>query len=143
MTKGILNKLKDKGLKVTPQRVAVLEAIYQLNNHPTADNIIEFVRETHPNIATGTVYKVLDALVAHQLIKKVKTEHDIMRYDGLMDQHHHLFCSKSEKIEDYTDHELDTLLEDYFSKKGIPHFQIDEIKLQINGEFTNKNPKKS
>ena len=41
----IRNKLSEKGLKVTPQRIAILEAIYTLDNHPTADNIIESVRK--------------------------------------------------------------------------------------------------
>ena len=72
------NKLIEKGLKVTPQRIAILEAIVKLNNHPTAENIIEYIRKKHPNIATATVYKVLDALVSSKLIKKVKTEKDIM-----------------------------------------------------------------
>jgi len=72
----IRNQLVEKGLKVTPQRIAILEAIITLNNHPTAENIIDYIRINHPNITTITVYKVLDALVANELIKKVKTERD-------------------------------------------------------------------
>jgi len=129
------SKLVDKGLKVTPQRIAILEAIVKLNNHPTAENIIEYIRENHPNIATATVYKVLDALVSSNLIKKVKTERDIMRYDAVMENHHHLYCSESDRIEDYTDNELNELLEKYFETKGIPDFKIEDIKLQIIGKF--------
>ena len=73
----IRSKLIEKGLKVTPQRIAILEAIIVLNNHPTVENIIEYIRNNHPNIATATVYKVLDALVENELIKKVKTDRDI------------------------------------------------------------------
>ena len=131
------NKLIEKGLKVTPQRIAILEAIVKLNNHPTAENIIEYIRKKHPNIATATVYKVLDALVSSKLIKKVKTEKDIMRYDAIMESHHHLYCSESDRIEDYNDNELNELLEKYFEKKGIPDFKIEDIKLQIIGQFTN------
>jgi Fur family peroxide stress response transcriptional regulator len=133
-------KLNEKGLKVTPQRIAILEAIVKLNNHPTAENIIEYIRKNHPNIATATVYKVLDALVSNGLIKKVKTERDIMRYDAIMESHHHLYCSESDRIEDYNDNELNEMLEKYFEKKGIPDFKIEDIKLQIIGKFT-KNKK--
>jgi Fur family transcriptional regulator, peroxide stress response regulator len=132
---GIRNKLIEKGLKVTPQRIAILEAITKLNNHPTAENIIDYIRNNHPNIATATVYKVLDALVAKELIKKVKTERDIMRYDAVMDNHHHLYCSESDRIEDYVDTELNETLEEYFGKKKIPDFDIEDIKLQIIGRF--------
>jgi Fur family peroxide stress response transcriptional regulator len=134
----IRNKLIDKGLKVTPQRIAILEAIVKLNNHPTAENIIDYIRKNHPNIATATVYKVLDALVENELIKKVKTEKDIMRYDGFLENHHHLYCSDSDKIEDYLDDELNEILKKYFEKKGIPGFKIEDIKLHIIGKFTDK-----
>ena len=133
------NKLIEKGLKVTPQRIAILEAIVKLNNHPAAENIIEYIRKTHPNIATATVYKVLDALVSSKLINKVKTEKDIMRYDAIMESHHHLYCSESDRIEDYNDNELNELLEKYFEKKGIPGFKIEDIKLQIIGKFNKPN----
>jgi Fur family peroxide stress response transcriptional regulator len=122
-------------LKVTPQRTAILEAVYHLQNHPTAENIIDYIRQYQPNIATGTVYKVLDTLVEHKLIKKVKTDCDIMRYDGIVEPHHHLYCSGSDLIEDYMDPELDELLTKYFSSKKISGFKIEEIVLQIRGTF--------
>lgn len=129
------NRLKEKGLKVTPQRIAVYEALVKLVDHPSADSVAEEVRKHHPNIATGTVYKVLDTFARHNLIKKVKTEKDIMRYDAIMDQHHHIYCEDSERIEDYFDSELDTLLMQYFKDKRIAEFKISEIKTQIVGRF--------
>jgi Fur family peroxide stress response transcriptional regulator len=125
----------EKGLKITPQRVAILDAILRLNNHPTAEKIIEFIHENHPNIATGTVYKVLEVLTQRRLIEKVKTEKDVMRYEAIMENHHHLYCADSGRIEDYFDHELHDLIERYFQQKQIPGFEIDHIRLQINGKF--------
>ena len=118
----IRSKLIEKGLKVTPQRIAILEAIIVLNNHPTVENIIEYIRNNHPNIATATVYKVLDALVENQLINKVKTDRDYMRYDAILDKHHHLYCSESDRIEDYNDEELNKMIDQYFEKKGNHKF---------------------
>jgi Fur family peroxide stress response transcriptional regulator len=134
-TTEIKNKLTEKGLKVTPQRMAILEAIYNLKNHPTADKIIDYIQKMHPNIATGTVYKVLITLVDNQLIKKVKTEKDVMRYDGILQNHHHLYCIESEEIKDYFDEELDDILQKYFEKKNLPDFKIEDIVLQIKGKF--------
>ncbi len=128
-------KLTDKSLKVTPQRMSILEAIYALDNHPTAENIIEYIRESHPNIATGTVYKVLDTLVSNKIIKRVKTDRDIMRYDGITKNHHHLYCSECDLIEDYIDEELDAILKAYFKKKTFPGFKIEDVILQIRGTF--------
>jgi len=131
----IKNKLSEKGLKVTPQRMFILEAIHTLNNHPTAENIIDYIKDVHPHIATGTVYKVLKVLVENELIKKVKTETDKMRYDANVESHHHLHDMESDVIKDYYDEELDQLLREHFNNKNMPGFNIEEIVLQINGKF--------
>lgn len=133
--KEIATKLSEKGLRVTPQRIAILGAIIKLDNHPTAENIIEYIKKNHPNISVGTVYKVLDSFVENSLLKKVKTESGIMRYDPLLANHHHLYCEKTDRIEDFKDEKLDELINAYFNKKGIENFKIQDIKLQITGTF--------
>ena len=134
----IRDKLTQNGLKVTPQRLAVIEAVFMLNNHPTAEQVIAYVHQNHPNIASGTIYKILDILTEKHIIRKVKTDRDIMRYDSIMEEHHHLYCADSDRIEDYYDEELNRYLKDYFEKKEIPEFQIEDIKLQIIGKFMKK-----
>lgn len=130
--------LKSSNLKVTPQRLVVLEALGNLKNHPTADNIKEYVVKNHPNIAVGTIYKTLETFVEKGLIKKVKTERDVMRYDPILETHHHLYCEESERIEDFFDDELNNMLQKFFMKKKIPNFKVKDIKLQIIGSFNNK-----
>lgn len=137
----IQKKLTDKGLKVTPQRLSILDALYTLNNHPTAEQIIDFIRPKYPNIAIGTVYKTLDTFVKYGIIHKIRTETDAMRYDGILDNHHHLYSSDSDYIEDYKNDELDKLLQDFFDKNAIQGYQIESIKLHINGKFTQKHTK--
>lgn len=127
--------LKNSNLKVTPQRMAVLEALNNLKNHPTTENIKEYVVKNHPNIAVGTIYKTLETFVEKGLVKKVKTEKDVMRYDAIIENHHHLYCEDSERIEDFFDDELNNMLEIYFKKKEIPNFKVKDIKLQIIGTF--------
>lgn len=131
----IRDKISAKGLKVTPQRMRVLEAIYTLENHPTAENILEHIRKNDPNIGSGTVYKVLETLIENNLIKKVKTDKDIMRYDGILENHHHLYCIQCDFIEDYKNEKLDKLLNDFFKENEISNFKIDDIKLSITGNF--------
>jgi len=138
MTNFFRERLKEKGLKVTPQRVAIYEAIVSLKNHPTAENVIEYIKVNHPNISVGTVYKVLDSLIENTLLKKVKTEKDIMRYDAILSNHHHLYCIETERIEDYEDENLNELINNYFKNKKIKNFNVKEIKLQITGKFNNK-----
>lgn len=137
-TDQIRDILVEKGLKVTPQRMAILEAIYTLDNHPSAEMILDYIKDTYPGIATGTVYKVLDVLIEHRLIDRVKTEKDIMRYDGMVENHHHLYATESAEIRDYVNDELDEMLRNYFQQNAIEDFEIQAIKLQINGRFVEK-----
>lgn len=130
--------LIEKRLKITPQRVVVWDALMNLKNHPTADHIITEVRKENPNIAVGTIYKILETFVEHGIIERVKTDKDTMRYEVVMDKHHHLYCAESGKIDDYYDDELDEMLKQYFRNKKIENFKIEDYKLQITGKFINK-----
>lgn len=132
------NILISKELKITPQRLAVLDALYNLHMHPTADIIIDYIENHHPSIAVGTVYRTLETFVEKGIVNKVKTEKDSMRYDAVLKKHHHLYCIDSEKIEDFYDDELDNLLNAYFRKKNIPGFDIKDIRIQIIGNFHDK-----
>jgi Fur family peroxide stress response transcriptional regulator len=74
-------------------------------------------------------------LVENELLKKVKTEKDIMRYDAVLSNHHHLYCAETDRIEDYEDEKLNHLISEYFTKNKIKNFKVQEIKLQITGQF--------
>ncbi len=128
-------KLREKGLKATPRRLSILEAIIELKNHPTAEEIYKYIRTQNQNIATATVYKALDIMVARRLINKVETEKQIIRYDAIPEPHHHLYSCESSIIKDYENDEINRILEKYFKKNKIQDFDIEEIKLQIIGKF--------
>lgn len=129
----IVKMLAGKKLKVTPQRTAILEAIVNLNNHPTAESIIEYIRRSHPNISVATVYKVLDTLADNGLVRKVLSDGERMRYDAVMENHHHIHYSDSGEIKDFIDNDLNRLIEEYFSKKRIDGFSIEGFELHIKG----------
>ncbi len=136
----LVSLLCNKGLKITPQRMAVLEAVISLNNHPTAEQVSEFIKKNHPNIATGTVYKTLETFVEKGLVNMVMTEYGIMRYEAISAPHHHLCCAESDRIEDYSDPGLQQLLEEYFREHEIPGFVVRDMKLHIIGNFIREHP---
>jgi len=136
--KTVIKILVENGLKVTPQRTAVLEVIMGLDNHPSAEDIVEYLRINFPHIPIGTVYKILDTFLAKGIVSRVKTDTDQMRYDHVKTPHHHLYCADSERIEDYYDPELNKILKEYFRRKKIPDFKISDFKLQISGTFTDQ-----
>ena len=133
-------RLTEKGLRVTSRRISILEAIIELN-HPTADEILKYVHKNFPDAATSTVYKALDVMTGKNVISKVNTDRDIVRYDSIPGFHHHLYSSGDNRIEDYNDEKLTGILKDYFERKEIPGFSIEGFKLQIIGEFKDRNRK--
>lgn len=137
----IRTTLIDHGLKATLQRIVIYNTMLDIGSHPTAEDIIEHLRHSYPGISSGTVYKTLETFVQKNLIKRVKTDQDSMRYDAIYKHHHHLYCAESDRIEDYFDENLNKMLDDYFKKKKIPDFEIENIKLQIIGKFDHKEKK--
>ena len=108
-------------------------AFEKLKKHPTVDEIIEAVHKINRDIATGTIYNILDSFVEKKIITRVKTDKDVMRYDSVLNRHHHLYCTDTGAISDYYDEELDEIIDNYFKKKKIENFSIEDIKLQIVG----------
>ncbi len=138
----IILKLNKAGLKITPQRVAVLQMLWEFHTHPTAEEMYAGVSKTIPGLSPTTIYNTLDTFVKKGLIKRVKTDADVMRYDAVTEHHHHLYCVVSDRMEDYFDPELDQMLTEYFNRKKINGFNVSDIRLQLMGDFEdNKQPK--
>ena len=66
VNKSTIKLLSEHGLKITPQRIAILDVIMALNCHPTADVICDHLRINHPHISIGTIYKTLDAFLSKE-----------------------------------------------------------------------------
>ncbi len=129
--------LKDYGLKVTPQRLAVYEALNELK-HPYAEDIINYVREKSPSISVATIYNTLEHFENKNLLFKLETCHDKMRYDCRMDKHYHVCDPINDKIEDFHDPELHDIISDYLEKKQSDLINVSDIRLLIVGNYTNK-----
>lgn len=92
--------LKSKNLKVTPQRLAIYNMLYNSTEHPTADVIYNALQETHPTMSLATVYKTIDALKKSNLIIELKTNGDSFRYDANVAEHPHGICDECGEVFD-------------------------------------------
>ena len=133
----VKERLAENNLKATQQRIVLYDALMHLHNHPTAENLYDFVKEKNPSISLATVYKTLDTFVLAGLAAKVMSANGIARYDGYMDHHSHLYCTNTEEIVDFEDGQLSKIIQEYFNSKKIKNFKISDIRLQINGEKIN------
>jgi len=131
----IREKIGSAGIKATLQRVLTYEALLLLD-HPTAEQVHDCLTKQHPSISLATVYKTLDLFVKSGLIDRVETAQGIKRYDYNTKKHNHIYCSNTNEIIDYFDHDLNQLIEEYFKNKKIENLTIEDIKLQIKGNKT-------
>lgn len=136
--KELQDILVKSGFKVTYQRIAVLDALMSLRNHPTADSIYNHIKDLYPTISLATVYKTLESFVEKGLVDIIKNGKDCTRYDAINMPHHHLYSESNNRIEDYFNPELDKIIEKYFKNNRIPGFSVKDIKLQIIGKFENE-----
>ena len=88
----IIAKYKDKGLRLTPQRIAILKYLDGNTSHPTADNIYRDVKQTYPTLSFATVYNTLQTLREHGEVMEVTIDPLRKHYDPNTSPHHHVIC---------------------------------------------------
>ncbi len=115
---SILLKLRKNGLRVTPQRCAILEHLIGNKNHPPAEAIYEEVKKRYPMMSLSTVYNTLDALLAIGEIQELLLEDKRIRFDPDPSPHHHFQCLKCGKVKDI------------FREIDIPRDKIDENRIE-------------
>lgn len=130
---NLKEKIAASGLKVTQQRMAILKAMHETEEHPSAEFLYKVLSKDYPALSLGTVYKTLDSLVEKGLVRKVFCPDGLKRYDVHTDSHSHLYCQDSQKIIDFEDPELEQMIRSYLSRKKVNNFRIEDIQLQISG----------
>ena len=86
--------LKRAGVRFTPQRAAVIDALVNNTTHPTIDQIYQIARERAPMISLATVYNTITALIQHGLIVELHPGRDGLRCDANSTPHPHAYCQQ-------------------------------------------------
>jgi len=97
---GLADRLREAGLKATPQRILIFKEILSRDDHPTAEAIYKAVKQVHSTISFNTVYYTLQAFTDKELINILRPVVDAARYDPKTDIHGHFMCSECKQIED-------------------------------------------
>ncbi len=96
----IETRLREKKLRVTDQRVAVLEFLASSPTHPTAEDVGTAVNRLVPRASRASVYNVLHSLKEAGLIEELVFGDAVTRYDANLDRHHHFVCRACNAVED-------------------------------------------
>lgn len=115
---------------LTPQRRIILQAVLDLTCHPTADQVHASPAVRRARISRATVYRTLESLAHMGMIAKACLPHGVVRYDGRVEQHHHLICMQCDAVVDIAAPELDALMLPDTSALG---FEVQNYRVQLRG----------
>ena len=119
----------EKGYRLTPQRIMVVDALHSVETHISAEEIFDKLKEKYPYANISTVYRTLELLKELGLVSEIEVGDGIARYHAKEHgHHHHLVCNKCGKIFDLAESELvplaQTLKKAHGFKADINHLAI-------------------
>jgi len=125
-----IKTLKQKGLKLTPQRKLIIDAIHETEVHLTAEEIIAHVQARMPQVHKSTIYRTLELLEGAGCVFKSELGDHSIYHHAEEGHHHHLVCSRCGKnIE--CDEDLFTSVEESLAEKY--GFRVDFNHLVMSG----------
>ncbi len=122
--------LKSSGVRITPQRHAILEYLVISDTHPTADEIYKALEHKFPNMSVATVYNNLRVFKKTGLVKELTFGDASSRFDFSTHRHYHVICSECGKIVDFFYPALDEV-ESLAAQ--VTGFKVDHHRLEIYG----------
>ncbi len=124
VTKEKIEYFRKLGLKMTPQRLAILEYLEGNTSHPSAEEIFRYVEEKFPSMSFATVYNTLEALKERGLVRELSIEPGKKRFDPNTSPHHHFICERCHRVFDiFVDFDFE-LPEEYKSQFKITSSEI-------------------
>jgi len=92
-----LETLKEKGLRLTPQRRLISDILHDTASHLTAEDIIAYVQRKMPGVNKSTIYRTLDILEGVGCVIKSESGNHAIYHHAEEGHHHHLVCVKCGK----------------------------------------------
>lgn len=121
---------REAGFALTLQRRAVLEALARRSDHPSADEVHRSLDPRFEAVSRATVYRTLENLAAHGVIRRVCHPGAAIRYEIRTGRHHHLVCDRCGRIEDFEHASLDGLTIPNLSRRG---FRLRDFSVHLRG----------
>jgi Fe2+ or Zn2+ uptake regulation protein len=127
---GIIRRLSEEGLKLTPQRKLLLEILFHSQGHLSADEIFDEVKAAQPNVAFGTIYRNLSLLAEIGIVNQLNFKDGRSRFELCMGHHHHLICLDCGNAIDVPECPFTRLMHETASANN---FQIKEHNFEVFG----------
>ncbi len=114
------DELKKNNIRLTHQRLKVLEYLSNSSRHPTVDEIYKDLKQEVPSLSKTTIYNTLNYLAELKLIKVLAIDDNEAHFDAVTKMHGHFKCNVCSKIYDF---DIDV---DSCNTGDLSNFKIDE-----------------
>ena len=128
-----LDFIAKKNLRMTSQRMVIIETAFSTDQHFTAEQLLEWSRERDKSVSRATVYRTLPLLTESGLVREMDFGKDYKFYDpNYADHpnHNHIICQDCEKIVEFESEKIARLEDEISHKLG---FSVKTQRLQITG----------
>jgi Fur family peroxide stress response transcriptional regulator len=126
----------NKGLKVTPQRLAILKLLRKKQTHPTAEEVHNELLKEYPAISLTTVYNNLSKFVEAGMLKELDIDPNKMRFDSSMNSHDHFHCRVCDSVYDIV-YDASISVNNLQIKKNVEGHRIDTVNINLKGVCKN------
>ncbi|MGO4928616.1 Fur family transcriptional regulator [Fundicoccus sp. Sow4_F4] len=126
----VIHDLKLKGIRITPQRHAILTYMVNSHRHPTVEEIYLDLLPDYPGMSLATVYNNLRTFVNEGLVKELKISGSTSHYDFIAHDHHHVICENCGRIADFNFAEIKKVEQAAQSQTG---YLIYHTNLEVHG----------
>ena len=131
--KRFMDFLGSRNLRLTSQRHAIIETVFNTDKHFTAEQLLEWSREKDKSVSRATVYRTLPLLTESGLVREMDFGKDYKFYDpNYADHpnHNHIICQDCDKIVEFESDKISRIEEKISHKLG---FSVKTQRLQITG----------
>ena len=125
--------LEEKNLRITSQRRAIVDTVFETEEHFTAEQLLEWAQQKDQSVSRATVYRTLPLLTESGLVREMDFGKDFKYYDpNYADHpnHSHIICQDCDKIVEFESDKIIKLEDEITHKLG---FSVKTQRLQITG----------
>ncbi|RMD57882.1 transcriptional repressor [Candidatus Parcubacteria bacterium] len=116
----LTQELRQAGLRMTPQRLMVMDAVFHHEGHITAEDIHAKVQARYPYVDLSTVYRTLQVLKEQGLVVELQVPDGPTQYEGTQkDSHHHAICRRCGTMLDVQPDALEPIREQLLAQHGF------------------------
>lgn len=124
--------IERKGLRLTAQRLAIIDTVFSTEEHFTAEQLLEWARRKDRSVSRATVYRTLPLLTESGLVSEMDFGKDFKYYDpnyAKHPKHHHIICQDCDRIVEFESEQIEQIEDEITHNLG---FRLKSQRIQIN-----------